>query len=112
DEPPVVAFEQEGEVRAAALADPLRADRTGAETALVEERPDPVEHKERRPLEALGLGRRLDDVGSLSCPRNDFLDHLGLRVGVVLDVLPRPLRELVLGARVALAVGVASSPTV
>src|SRR5581483_9135066 len=48
DEAAVVAFEQKGEVGAAALADPGRADGTRPEAALVQERLDAVEDEERR----------------------------------------------------------------
>ena len=50
-EPVGAALEQEGEVRAAAVADPARVDRPAAEAVLVEERLEPVEDQERRALE-------------------------------------------------------------
>ena len=55
---PPEELEQEREVRAAALADPPRAHRPGAEAVLVEERLDAVEHEQRR----RGLTGGLDDV--------------------------------------------------
>src|SRR4051812_4131543 len=60
------ALEQEREVRAAALADPRRRHRSGAEAVLVEEGADPVEDHERRPREPVRLGRGLDDVHQLA----------------------------------------------
>ena len=55
-------LEQEREVRAAAVADPARRDRSAAEAVLVEERLEPVEDQERRALEALAFLRGLNDV--------------------------------------------------
>jgi hypothetical protein len=56
DEAVVAALEQEGEVRPAALADPTRPDRPGAETVLVEEHLDVLEDEEGRLL----LGHQAD----------------------------------------------------
>src|SRR5205814_9887152 len=47
---------------AAALADPRRAHRPGSERMLVEEGGDAVEDEQRRALEAVRRGGRLDDV--------------------------------------------------
>ena len=64
DEAVVAALEEEREVRAASVADPLRPDRPLAEAVLVEERLQAVEDDERRALGARRLGGRRDDVGS------------------------------------------------
>ena len=56
DKAVVAALEQEGEIRAAALADPGRRDRSRAEAVLVEERLDVLEDEERRLL----LGHQAD----------------------------------------------------
>ena len=46
----VVALEQEGEVRAAALADPVRLQRARSQSVLVEERTDRFQDQQRRAL--------------------------------------------------------------
>src|SRR4029453_15060614 len=59
---PLVALEEEREVRAAPLPDAPSAQLPRAEAVLVGERANAVEDQERRPGEALDALRRLDDI--------------------------------------------------
>ena len=78
----VVALEQEGEVRAAALADPPRPQLARAEAVLVEECANAVEHEQRR-LRRLRPGPDgLDDVArTASCDRMPRCDGASISCG-------------------------------
>ena len=61
-EPAAVPLEEEGEVRAAALADPAARRLARPEAALVEEPANAIEDQEWRLRQAIGVSRGLDDV--------------------------------------------------
>ena len=58
----VLPLEQEGEVRAAALADPVRLQRACSQSVLVEERADGFQDQQRRARCIVCVGAPLDDV--------------------------------------------------
>ena len=61
-EPAVLSLQEEGEVRAAPLADPASAQSSRPEAALVEEPANAIEDQEWRLRQAIGVSRGLDDV--------------------------------------------------